>query len=374
MNGSMVSWLFLAISTISIFSDVATASASDQCLRVDQRLLLLELRNSLVFNASESSKLVQWDQSANSWSGVTCEDGLVVGLDLSEESISGGIDDSSNLFKLEFLRSLNLAFNAFYTVAIPSSLANLSRLVHLNLSNVGFARQIPVELSYLTKLHTLDLSWAGLKLEKPDLRSLIGDLRELRELYLDGVNMFACGNEWCDALSSSVPKLEVLSMSSCSLSGPINASLMSLANLLVIQLGGNDLSATVPSFLSNFSNLKTLSLWGAGLYGEFPHEIFQVQTLQTLDLSSNSLYGSLPEFPKNNSLQTLVLSDTNMSGCLPDSIGNLRNLSTIELEGCFFVGNIPSSFTNLSRLSYLIFSSNNFIGPVPSLSTSKNLV
>ncbi|XP_039173151.1 probable LRR receptor-like serine/threonine-protein kinase At4g36180 [Eucalyptus grandis] len=352
----MVSWLLLAISTISIFSDVTTASASDQCLGVDQRLLLLELRNSLVFNASESSKLVQWDQSANSWSGVTCEDGLVVGLDLSEESISGGIDDSSNLFRLEFLRSLNLAFNAFYTVAILSSLANLSRLAHLNLSNAGFAGQIPVELSCLTKLHTLDLSWAGLKLEKPDMRSLIGDLRELRELYLDGVNMFACGNEWCDVLSSSVPKLEVLSMSSCSLSGPINASLMSLANLLVIQLDGNNLSATVPSSLSNFSNLKTLSLWGAGLHGEFPHEIFQVQTLQTLDLSSNSLHGSLPEFSKNNSLQTLVLSDTDMSGRLPDSIDTMR----VTLKG------VKLEFVKILTMFKLIdFSSNGLAGPIP---------
>ncbi|XP_039173141.1 receptor-like protein 6 [Eucalyptus grandis] len=274
----MVSWLLLAISTISIFSDVTTASASDQCLGTDQRSLLLGLRNSLVFDASESSKLLQWDQSADSWSGVTCKDGLVVGLDLSEESISGGIDYSSNLFRLEFLRSLNLAFNNFNSLAIPSGLANLSRLAHLNLSNAGFTGHIPVELSRLTKLRTLDLSWTWLKLEKPNLRSLIRDLGELRELYLDGVNVFAEGSDWCDTLSSSVPKLEVLSMSYCSLSGPINTSLMSLANLSVIQLDGNDLSTTVPSFLSNFSSLKTLSLWGAGLYGEFPHEIFSTNT------------------------------------------------------------------------------------------------
>ncbi|KAK3444854.1 hypothetical protein EUGRSUZ_A00700 [Eucalyptus grandis] len=356
----MVSWLLLAISTILTFSGVATASASDQRLGTDQRSLLLGLRNSLVFNASESSKLVQWDQSADSWSRVTCEDGLVVGLDLSEESISGGIDYSSNLFRLEFLRSLNLAFNNFNSMAILSGLANLSRLAHLNLSNAG------IHWAYSCRVIAPD---------KPNLRSLIRDLGELRELYLDGVDVFAEGSEWCDTLSSSVQKLEVLSMSYCSLSGPISTSLMSLANLSVIQLDGNNLSTIVPSFLSNFSSLKTLSLWGAGLYGEFPHEIFQVQTLQTVDLSSNFLlHGSLPEFPENGSLQTLVLSFTNMSGRLLDSIGNLRNLSTIELEGCNFDGNIPSSFTNLSLLSYLIFSSNNFTGPVPSLSKSKNLV
>ncbi|KAF8041839.1 hypothetical protein BT93_A0437 [Corymbia citriodora subsp. variegata] len=352
------------------------ALASAQCLNVDQRLLLLKLRNSLVFDTSKSSKLVCWDGSADSWSGVTCEDGFVVGLDLSEESISGGIDSLSSLFRLKFLRSLNLALNNFNSMAILSGLANLSHLAHLNLSNAGFAGQIPTELSRLTKLRTLDLNnlW---ELEKPNLRSLIGDLGELRELYLDQVNEFAEGSDWCDwcdALSSSVPKLEVLSMSYCSLFGPINHSLASLANLSVIQLDGNNLSSTVPRFLANFSNLKTLSLADCGLQGEFPHEIFQVQTLRTVDLSSNNLLrGSLPEFPENGSLETLVLSFTNFSGRLPYSIDNLRNLSRIELVNCGFHGNIPSSFTNLSRLSYLDFSLNNFTGPIPSLSKSKNL-
>ncbi|XP_039173415.1 receptor-like protein 6 [Eucalyptus grandis] len=326
MNNPIVSWLLLAISTISIFSDVARASTSAQCLGIDQRSLLLELRNNLIFNASESSKLVQWDRSADSWSGVTCEDGLVVGLDLSVESISSGIDSSSSLFKLVFLRSLNLAFNDFNYMAIPSGLVNLSRLEHLNLSFAGFTGQIPAKLSRLRKLRTLDLtcsfsSPALLKLDKPSLRSLIGDLGELRELYLDGVNVSTEGSEWCDALSSSVPKLEVLSMSDCSLSGPIDASLMSLANLSVIQLGGNNLSTTVPSFLANFSSLKTLHLGDCDLQGEFPQKVFQVKTLKNLVLSRNELLQvSLPDFLEDNSLETLVMPSTNILGRIPDSI------------------------------------------------------
>ncbi|XP_039173155.1 receptor-like protein 6 [Eucalyptus grandis] len=312
------------------------ASTSAQCPGVDQRSLLLELKNSLIFDSFKSSKLVRWDRSTDSWSGVTCEDGLVVGLDLSKESISGGIDNSSSLFRLEFLQSLNLAFNDFDDTAIPLDLANLSRLAHLNLSNTGFTMHIPAELSRLTKLRTLDLSFfcnddeLVLNLER-NLSSLIGDMRELRELYLDGVILYTEGSEWYNTLSSSVPKLEVLSMSYCSVYGPIDPSLMSLANL-------------------------------------------SVQTLQILELSTNELLqGSLPEFLENGSLKTLVLSDTHISGRLPDSIGNLRNLSRIELANCNFHGNIPSSFTNLLRLSYLDFSFNNFTGPIPSFSKSKNL-
>ncbi|KAF8027692.1 hypothetical protein BT93_E0569 [Corymbia citriodora subsp. variegata] len=343
MKGSIISWLLLAISTISIFSDVAATSASAKCLGADQSSLLLELRHSLVFNTSASTKLVRWGRSANSWSGVTCEDGLLVGLDLSEEWISGGINRSSSLFRLKFLRSLNLAFNHLSYSMIPSGFANLSHLVHLNLSNAPFSGQISAELSRLTKLRKLDLSAIHfsecdpLKLEKPSLRSLIRDMGELRELYLNEVDLSVEGSEWCNALSSSVPKLEVLSMSHCSLSGPIDASLLSLANLSVIRLNLNDLSTTVPSILANFSSLKTLSLHNCDLKGEFP----QKHTINFFRL--------------------------------PDSIGNLRKLSMLDLHNCSLSGSIPTSMENLSELTYLDLSSNNLTGSLPSYGASRNL-
>ncbi|XP_056172658.1 receptor-like protein 6 [Syzygium oleosum] len=343
MNGSIVSWLLLAISMISISFEVAGGSASAQCLGVDQRSLLLKLRNSLVFNASKSSMLVQWDRSGDSWSGVTCEDGLVIGLDLSNESISGGIDGSSSLFRLEFLRSLNLAFNYFNYLTIPSGIANLSRLVHLNLSNAGFVGKIPAELSRLRKLRSLDLTClssypAFLKLEKPSLRALIGDLVELRELYLDLVDVSAEGSGWCDALSSSVPKLEVLSMSNCSLSGPLKASLMSLANLSVIQLYGNNFYTTVPKFLANFSSLKTLSL---AFCGTLPVSIGNLKKLSSielqlgmLDLGSNQLQGPIPaSIFKLQGLGYLSLSSDNFSGSMNiDALRGFGNLAYHDLS------------------------------------------
>ncbi|KAF8042110.1 hypothetical protein BT93_A0651 [Corymbia citriodora subsp. variegata] len=311
---------------------------------------------------------------------MTCKDGLIVGLDLSNESISSGIDDSSSLFRLEFLRSLNLAFNNFNSTTIPSSLTNFSRLEHLNLSFAGFAEQIPAELSRLTKLRTLDLnsdlilassdllnlhlSFNFLKLEKPNLRSLIRDFGELRELYLGGVDVSAEGMQ----------KLEVLSMSHCYLSGPIDASLMSLANLSVIQLNGNNLSTAVPSFLANFSSLKTLSLSDCGLQGEFPQGVFQLQTLQTLRVSSNELLRVFVlDFPKDSSLETLALQGTNISGRIPDSIGNLRKLPILDLSGGSLSGSIPISMKNLSELTYLDLSGNNLTGSIPPFGASRKL-
>ncbi|KAI4331605.1 hypothetical protein MLD38_029780 [Melastoma candidum] len=373
------SLLYLWLVLIALCSSSDLGSVYGLC-RSDQVSLLLELKNSLVFNSSLSTKIVTWNSSGGDFGGVVCEGGFVVGLDLSNESLSGGIGSSSRLFRLQYLQRLNLAYNMFQPLEIPKGFSNLSSLVYLNLANAGFQGQVPLDLSYLARLVTLDLSSlvfpgsAQLTLRRPNLKMLIGNFKELRELYLDGVDVSAGGGEWCGALSSSLPKLEVLSMISCNLAGPIDGSLQNLSSLSVIELRANNLSTSVPEFLAGFSSLTALRLSSCGLQGIFPAKILQKPTLQILDLSSNLfLSGSLPDFPRNNNLQKMVLSFTNMSGVLPESIGNLRGLQSISLANCRFTGLIPSSVANLSHLTYLDFSSNYLTGPLPTFSLLRNL-
>jgi Leucine-rich repeat (LRR) protein len=248
------------------------------------------------------------------------------------------------------------------------------------LSSAGFTGQIPNDISKLTKLVSLDLSALSfpgspaLKLKKPNFATLVQNLTHLTELLLDGVNISAHGNDWCKALSSSLPNLKVLSMFNCYLSGPLDASLAKLQSLSIIRLSSNNLSSPVPEFLANYSKLTALQLSSCQLNGIFPQAIFQVPTLEILDLSDNKfLQGSFPEFHQNLSLQTLLLSNTNFSGTLPQSIGELQKLSRIELVGHNFTGPIPNSMANLTQLFYLDLSSNKFEGTLPSFGMSKNL-
>ncbi|KAK8476668.1 hypothetical protein V6N13_149198 [Hibiscus sabdariffa] len=88
-----------------------------------------------------------------------------------------------------------------------------------------------------------------------------------------------------------------------------------------------------------------------------------------LDLSSQRLSG---EINNSNSLfrlrhlQTLKLAhNTQLGGQLPESIGNLGQLTWIELWSCKFTGPIPKTLEKLKRLIHLDFSHNNFFGPVP---------
>ncbi|CAN6715522.1 unnamed protein product [Malus baccata var. baccata] len=321
MKTPLLSWLFLVrICYVSI--SFYTFVVSSQCPG-DQQSLFLQLKNSLTFDPATSQKLVNWNNGSDycSWEGVSCKKGCVSNLDLSSEAISGGLDNSSSLFGLKSIENLNLAYNNFKYTQIPSEFKQLTGLTNLNLSNAGFAGQVPIEISHLTRLVTLDLSTfyffgtASLKFEKPSLNVLIRNFSELVELYLDGVNISSQGTEWCQAISSSLPKLRVLSLSSCNLSGPIDSSLLKL----------------------------------------------------------HSLSDSLPEFPKNASLRSLVLSGANFSGLLPNSIGNLKMLSKIDISWCNFTGSIPRSIEDLHQLVYFDLSSNKFNGSIPSFSMANNL-
>ncbi|KAK8563930.1 hypothetical protein V6N13_005851 [Hibiscus sabdariffa] len=375
MRISLVSWFIFSL-YIATFFCMAALSVSGQC-QSHQQELLLGLKYSLVSSLSE--KLGKWNQGTDccSWDGITCDaSGRVIGLDLSSQSISGEINSSNSLFRLQ---QLNLAHNSFIS-EFPSGFGNLTNLSYLKLSNAGFTGQIPVGISYLTKLVTLDLSVsplftpAFLKLEKPDLKLFVQNLTGLKNLYLDGINISANGKEWSQALSSSLPNLQVLSMRSCYLSGPISPSLVKLKSLSIIRLDLNKVSGPIPKFMAEFQNLTSLHLAGNNFSGRVPEEILQSPKLQTLDLSFNELLqGSFQNFPPNASLQSLVLSGTDFGGQLPESMGNLGQLTWIELAHCKFSGPIPKTLERLTQLTHLDFSYNNFSGPLPSFTSLRNL-
>ncbi|XP_048319539.2 receptor-like protein 35 [Ziziphus jujuba] len=189
-------------------------------------------------------------------------------------------------------------------------IGNLTNSSVLNFSNAGFEGQIPKGLSRLTR------------------------------------------NDWCQALSSSLPNLLVLSLSNYHVSVPIHYSLLKLHSLSVIRLDGNRLSAPVPGFFANFTNLTSLGLTECKLNGTFPKKIFQVPTLRTLDISLNKLLdGSFPEFPlegaskSSNWLHQFVTQFT--------SIYHLKQLFRLDLSYCGFNGTLPTSITRLTQLVYL---------------------
>ncbi|CAK9151872.1 unnamed protein product [Ilex paraguariensis] len=329
--------LFLVIVILSasqeslVLSSSPTPKSPHRCLS-HQRSALVQLRQDVLkhydpsvrFDDNSSMKVQQWklERDCCSWEGVTCDvAGYVTGLNLNYSMISGHI---SAIFDLHHLQYLSLASNNF-----------------------------------------------RLRLEEPNLQTFFQSLNALRELKLDYVDLSAQGSNWSDALAHALPNLQVLSLSFCRLSGPIHPSFSQLKSLSHIGLDGNHLSSEVPHFWADFSNLVTLSLRSCGLHGSFPEKLFTLPKLQTIDLSDNSLLtGQLPNYSLNNSFQQMILYKTNFHGKLPDSIGNLKFLTTLLLYNCNFTGWSPSSLANLTQVLELDLSYNRFSGPIPPFPSS----
>ncbi|GKV33172.1 hypothetical protein SLEP1_g41707 [Rubroshorea leprosula] len=187
------------------------------------------------------------------------------------------------------------------------------------------------EIFLLPKLVSLDLSDNyGLLLDNIKFQMLVHNLKELRFLILDYVNMF----------------------------------ILDYVNMFLV----------VPSSLLNLtSSLEHLSLRGCSLQGNFPNLVFQLPSLQLLDISWNfDLGGNLLKSNQSSTFEYLDLTITNFSGELPHSIGNLKHLKELNLGSCQFYGSIPGSLTNLTEITELDFSSNHLRGQIPDIFGKKH--
>ncbi|GLT52146.1 hypothetical protein SLA2020_255010 [Shorea laevis] len=115
------------------------------------------------------------------------------------------------------------------------------------------------------------------------------------------------------------------------------------------------------------SRVTSITLGNMGLEGQVFSDIPSLTELQTLDLSYNKgLTGSLPESIGNlKKLTNLNLVGCGFTGPIPDTIGNLQHLAILSLNSNTFEGQIPPSIGNLSNLYWLDLADNRLEGTIP---------
>ncbi|GMN65473.1 hypothetical protein TIFTF001_034550 [Ficus carica] len=136
------------------------------------------------------------------------------------------------------------------------------------------------------------------------------------------------------------------------LEGLIPTSFGNMTAITFINLGGNLLEGSIPEAFGNMTTLEHLDL--SHIYNlDVEISKFSWISMKYLDLDSSPISGPMPNFTLMPSLQVLRLSSTQLRGNVSKSIGQLSQLSELDISANFIEG--VMSEAHFSRLFHLFF-------------------
>ena len=138
--------------------------------------------------------------------------------------------------------------------------------------------------------------------------------------------------------------------------------------VVTLFLVSQNLDGQLPPEIGSLPELQRLEIkQNSLLTGGIPAEIGNLSNLTILNLYNNNLSGTIPSEVGNlSNLTDLTLSNNQITGITPSQIGGLSNLKKLRLNNNQLNGNIPSEIGNLNNLTILLMNSNSLDGCFPS--------
>lgn len=220
------------------------------------------------------------------------------------------------------------------------------RVTSITLASMGLTGPLPGDIGQLSELQILDLSYN---------KGLVGSLTP------------TIGN---------LKKLTNLILVDCGFNGPLPNTLGDLENLVYMSLNLNGFSGPIPPSIGNIRNLYWLDLADNRLDGSIP--VSNGRTTPGLDMLTNALHfhlggnmleGDIPAqlFSSNMALIHLLFENNRLTGSIPSTLGLVRSLEVVRLDGNLLTGNVPTNINNLTGVFEMFLSNNQLTGPVPNL-------
>ena len=301
------------------------------------------------------------------WTGITADDvGLVTGIDLSGNGLSGGL--AAEIGRLGNLTSLDLSGNPDLAGALPVTLAKLS-LDALDYSGTDLC--VPDSDDFRDWLEGVEsVSGPGDTCVPRSDREVLGDFYDAMGgnvwFQSNGWNTDAPLDEWAGVSANSEGRATGLELQNNNLQGDLTSVVSELTELEVLNLRNNGIGGTIPAALGTMANLRVLRLDNTSLGGRIPPELGDLQSVVRLDLDETDIMGAIPpEIGNISNLERLNLTDTGIKGPLPAELGNLSELRRLEVGSANVGGILPEGWGSLSRLEYLDLGDNLLVGSMP---------